>query len=594
MRKPLATRIFALAVLYCAVFCVLVILQFSSKRNFALSAGAMTIRGSYLQTPSQEGILSAEENSPVAEWEEITGGIKLFFGGLEFSMREDRGKGMTLRGSGGLAAVNPAFMFITDNTAHFALPGGTTVAFSSSDSERGTELYIGAEFAEDVSEIAIPVAPHRASVIRDNGHLGILYNGARYFFSSSGHELESGNLILSRENEFVSYRPRGEKRVFDPADYVIAQAQNYESAVDNWRESSYLWWSQNASSIQNENDAAAYMGEALRRGSYSSAAASISRSFLSGPNHGFMSAGFLGGITGVYRGFIQAEREKLNLVTNLTRERSLNVLKEERVLDYLFARGNTALADDIIDLIRSTGADALIHDYCPGLLEVYSDLKIWRPSASSPVEHLTSQILNLVSENLNRDAEKNLVFASGGNPEFSMRLGKALVNWAESERNSEWAAIGRSLVLSALTSSGPGSGKLYSILRPGEYYPKAAWLAENGLWAWTVSPSARASYVNGGDLNVSFTFPTGSSHYIIIRGVRPFIKVQLHDTDWRSDSQFESYDSSGWVYYSQDQALVLKLRHRSSVETVRIIYREPPPAAVESDADADANAAGEN
>jgi hypothetical protein len=47
--------------------------------------------------------------------------------------------------------------------------------------------------------------------------------------------------------------------------------------------------------------------------------------------------------------------------------------------------------------------------------------------------------------------------------------------------------------------------------------------------------------------------------------------------DWRSDSQFEIYDSSGWVYYPQEQVLILKLRHRSTTENVRIIYREAPP-----------------
>jgi len=48
--------------------------------------------------------------------------------------------------------------------------------------------------------------------------------------------------------------------------------------------------------------------------------------------------------------------------------------------------------------------------------------------------------------------------------------------------------------------------------------------------------------------------------------------------DWRSDSQFERYDSSGWVYYSQEQTLVLKMRHRTQVENIRIFYRAETPA----------------
>ena len=79
------------------------------------------------------------------------------------------------------------------------------------------------------------------------------------------------------------------------------------------------------------------------------------------------------------------------------------------------------------------------------------------------------------------------------------------------------------------------------------------------------------------------------THYAIIRGVRPFISIQIHGRDWRSDPQFERYESSGWVYYQQEQVLILKLRHFSATENMRIIYRfaerppPPPPVTAESD-----------
>jgi hypothetical protein len=71
------------------------------------------------------------------------------------------------------------------------------------------------------------------------------------------------------------------------------------------------------------------------------------------------------------------------------------------------------------------------------------------------------------------------------------------------------------------------------------------------------------------------------THHIIIRGIRPFIRLQIHGMDWRTDSQFERYDSSGWVYYPQDQVLILKLRHRELVENIRIIYREEPQPVIQ-------------
>jgi hypothetical protein len=137
--------------------------------------------------------------------------------------------------------------------------------------------------------------------------------------------------------------------------------------------------------------------------------------------------------------------------------------------------------------------------------------------------------------------------------------------------------------LSALFTGGDNSGELYNILASNENAPKAARLTDTH-WVWTVSSSVSGSYING-NLNISVNFPVNQTHYIIIHGVRPFLNVRLHDINFRTDSQFERYDSSGWVYYSQDQVLILKLKHRVTVENISIIYRqEPQPVVVDETA----------
>ena len=209
MRKSLTSRIVGLAVIYCVVFCILIIIQFSNKGNFSITVGAMTIRGRYLEDTSTQ-VISAEQTEEnrnnISETDEnpepnlraITGGIKVVYGGLEFSLKEERGKGLTLVNNENMnTPVNPEFMTVTENTAQFILPGGTAVTFSSIDSARGPELQINAEFADNVSEINIPISPRRSSLVRDSGQLGIMYSGIRYVFSSLGEELETGILSLS-------------------------------------------------------------------------------------------------------------------------------------------------------------------------------------------------------------------------------------------------------------------------------------------------------------------------------------------------------------------------------------------------------------
>jgi len=576
MRKPLATKIIGLAVLYCAVFCVLVILQFSNQGNFSFSAGSMTIRGHFSDEPGEKQESEADSDDATRL---ISGGIKIFYGGLEFALKQERGKGLKLTNSGGtVSAVNPEAMLINNNIARFFLPGGTIITFASFDSVRGPELQISAEFAGDIAEITIPLAPRRSSVIQDSGQLGIMYSGSRYVFSSLGQELENSNLTLSKDNAFISYRSRGRQRAFDPEDYIITQVQNYPNVLKQWQDSNYIQWDQNAGNLQNEDDIIAYLSQTLQRGTYAAAVTKLSSSFLNSPRHTYKSAAFVGNMINSYSTFITAENDRMNNVTRLIRAKSLDILKEEHILDYLFTRSSLTLANEVIDIINNANNSALVSEHCPGLLEVYFDMKRWRPGGSDPIEHLTEQMLVLISENMNRDTENDAVYASSSesnNFEYSLRLGKALFFWADATNNTEWAAIGRSLVISAITSG--NAGRLYNILNPGDYYPRATWLTDAGHWAWTVSPNIRATDAGGGNINLSVAFPTGSSHHIIIRGVRPFLRIQIHGMDWRSDPQFEIYDSSGWIYYPDNQVLVLKLRHRSSIEYVRLIYRETAP-----------------
>jgi len=583
MRKSLASRIIGLTVIYFAAFFFLVILQFSNKGNFSLSVNGMSIKGHFLQ--SQKAALSADENSneeDEAGTRRITGGIKIFFGGLEFNLKEEREKGLTLAGADGIVSVNPEYILIAGNSARFELPGGTVLFFNSIESSRGPELQINVEFAENISEVTIPFTPRKSTLVKDK-ETGVMYNNLLYSFLGQGQELEKGAITLSAERTLISYRSKGEQKVLDPADFIIVQSNNFENALSAWKDSCFAQWSQNAAVMQNEEDIIAFCAEALMRGRYTAAIAAIPGDFSTSARHSYRSAVFTGGMGNAYRTLNASESERMNHVTRLARERSPDILKEEHIIDYLYTRNNLSLANDVINIINDVAPEMLIQDYCPGLFEVYSDMKRWRPEIKNPIERVTEQILHLVLESLNHDTENDLVYASnseGLSMDFSLRLGKAIIDWAQPEQNTEWAAIGRSLILSVITDNS-GGGKFYNVLKPGNYNPREVWLADGGIWAWTVSPAVKASYTSG-NLNVDISFPSGSAHYVIIRGIKPFIKLQMHGQDWRTDNQFERYDSSGWIYYQQEQTLILKIKHRATLESIRVFYRvEAPPVVRE-------------
>jgi hypothetical protein len=249
-----------------------------------------------------------------------------------------------------------------------------------------------------------------------------------------------------------------------------------------------------------------------------------------------------------------------------------------------------------------------------GFLEGNLDWERIRPERDNPYDRFLDQAFYVAGDSLKKDPFTGAVLAFSGNEadtELNLRLGSSLSRLTDETRQ----ALGRSIVLSVLSladdagsaprimvqddsggfSEKPGAGRLssarmYRICRTesgSEYYARAQSLASNetsatGLWAWTAASSVSAVQ-RPGMTDITVSFPAGETHYMMIRGLRPFAVLQLYGIDYPSDPQFERYDSSGWVYSPQEQTLLLKMKHRSSIERIRIIYNavpvsEPPSA----------------
>ena len=87
----------------------------------------------------------------------------------------------------------------------------------------------------------------------------------------------------------------------------------------------------------------------------------------------------------------------------------------------------------------------------------------------------------------------------------------------------------------------------------------------------------------------------GSTHYVILKGIKKFTSIYIYDIAFRTDSRFESYNSSGYIYKPESMTLLLKSRHKEDVEDVRFDYTvkkvEPRPEIIDISPEA---AAAEN
>jgi hypothetical protein len=613
MRKPVFPRALGLLVLYGAVFVVLGMLQFTKQGNFTQRIGAATVSGQY-RSPEEGGAGLNPNEHPV------TGGVSVFFGGLEFRMKTgEGGDGFALiDGKGARYPVVPELMTVLEDTANFLLPGGTELIFATQYADGKPGLRISGSFAGDISGAEIPFQLLRSSRIRESGdgQFAVITGGISYTFGRSAGGESREVLSLKAEGLPVFYGAVPEKKAFTPDDFILPQAftrMAYQDYVTRWLDRNFSLWNRIIAGQNDEDMVIAYGGDAVKRGNYKAAVAAVSPAFLTGSGRTYESSVYLGGMNQALRSLTNGEREKTGRLSRQFDEKSPDFLRENHVFEFLAVRGFVNFIDNGVELIHSMDPANLTPELIPGVFEGCLDLKHYRPHGDNPFDRLIDQSCYIISEGARRfkeirrlDTQESapsagdwvLVFqGAAADMEFNLRLGKALWMWAESSNRGEWAALGRSLVVSVLSLadgtgttpvrlllSGDGritedqgprisSARLYRVLNAGEYYPRAAVIGSgvNGIWAWTAASAVTAAQENN-ILDISVSFPAGETHYMLIRGIRPFTKLQLYNIDYRTDPQFERYDSSGWVYSAQDQVLLLKMKHRNTVEHIQIFY----------------------
>jgi hypothetical protein len=607
MRKSVVPRVLGLVGLYSLIFIGIVTIQFAKKGSFSLQKGNLTVSG-------QRRVLEEGEATPYAGADPVTGEIVATFGGLEFRLA---GGNPASRGArtplyltdeeGNRHAGVCEYLAVEEGGLRFYVAGGVEIFFNVS--EDGMELQISGNFHDErFTGLELPYRPLKSSRVRDTGtgQFVIIAEGRNYQFSRAGVDGRQA-LALQKGGMPVSYGVVGEEREVIPGNYILAEAREadgYRAAVAHWVDRNYALWGRLAASRSDEDLVIAYGGEALSRGAYKSALAAMSRNFLSNSRRSYEFSVFWGNMTLAQRNFVVAEAEQQARLSRGINENFADFLLEYHGFDFLAARGNGSLVERGVSLLREYDPASLTLEQFPGLLEALTDLG--RPELLRAAETLTSQGCALLTRRLQcLPADLVLVVQDGwADTIWNLRLGKALADWGEAAGELEWAAIGRSIVLSilsledgdglvrvgiAIDDQGQGVGGfdggqpisaalLYRLLMLGAYRPRA--LALNppsaGMWAWTASPDISVTQ-EGVVVDMAVTFPAGESHYLLVRGVKPFYRLQFFGMDWRTDPQFERYDSSGWVYYPQDQVLVLKVKHRAAVEHVRLYMGAPPP-----------------
>jgi hypothetical protein len=323
MKRSFLPRFIGFFFLYLGIFVILVMIQFTKQRGFTYKIGTMNVSGYYGD--------EEDENTPPNSGEyPLDGGANVFFGGMEFRLSgNSRGEELVLiRQDGEKEAAVPRYLQISDSAAAFRFAQGPELIFSLPGGGV-PELLIAGVFGEEFSGVELPFRPMGSSRIRDSGSGAFIigFEGLNYSFGSSPPD--SRRRLLISEDATVSYRALPEPKNFVPEELVSPEAgdrQRYLETLSRWRDGIYNQWNGNSENLSDEDQVIAYVGEALRRGVYGSAVASIRPAFRGGNQRTYLSSVYFGRLDMGLRSIAGVEQERYANLSLLIREGSMDFL----------------------------------------------------------------------------------------------------------------------------------------------------------------------------------------------------------------------------------------------------------------------------
>lgn len=602
MRKSLFTRAILITGVYSLVFIILSVVQFIGGDNFNRKIGSLLINGKYA---SSEAVMP--EESVGAETEiMIDDDATVFFGGLEFKLSDDSGFSFIdfdeIR-----RPLVPLSVSIVAESARFKLSDGSVITFYVQNNGGNEVLIISAGFAEDVLSIEMPYSLTRSSSARrsDSAFIAI-YNKQEYAFDRMLYDTERPLILFDNKNPIITYRPVLARGNFNPTKFVVSGTMwksAYDKIVRRWCDVSFNHW-KDMISEGNGDEAliSAFIAESAVRESYNNAVSSISDDFIKkNENRTYLSSTYFGHLEQTAHSIYQKEQEKDSYLTRLISENSMIFFLEYKIFNYLLQRSKTYLFDNAVAFIKTVRPESVTLEMCPGIFEGWMSFNKWHNGKENPFDTLVDKAKFIVSQSLVKDTENFRVFVVKNETAdllFNIRLGMAISESSELSGYGEWAAIGRSLVISALSFSNDEGALpvsvsfdssniftetvpeerldatlIYPYLEISRYYPHdiGADAVMVGTWIRTASPHIETAYKNS-VLELAVDFPLASPHYLLVFGIKPFSRIQMMGMDYRTDNKFETYNSTGWRYMSQEQVLLVKLVHHTETEIIKVFF----------------------
>lgn len=611
--KHVTRRIAALTALYICIIFGIFALQFTGGSSFSVTFGSLRVSGS-------KGTEASVPDLP----------LHIGISGLDLFVDTQNS---LLAYTSDTSALPLKVTGMAVGTSGVTLSFTDRVAVEFAYERRGDRdiVRISSTIPEKYRKIAFPYKVTRSARLdKKDAIVLVSVGGAQYSFSGTTVEPAAANgvrsLAIARTAPVVLYQtwiPVKGLALADFGSIAGSSDADYSREVDAFAAKALSSFKKSVSAGRlSEPLVAAYIAEMGRIGMYRAAVESIPESWRNGPSRSWQTNTFLNNLETTWPGLLTREREDRLMISRKLTEGSASAFEYPSLIPYLVDRGSSLLIKDVARLAETVDPASITARQAAGILEAMTDFSLYVPDQANPLLALADTCERKLKESLVLSGDRLYITDDGKSVDAlsSLRVAAILIAYSgTSPARADWKGAGNLLATTILSladddgaipsllsvSAAEGqTGKTVEVAKDAKsvdpsasyplvvtrntWYPHEQSLAReigSGTWVWTSAESVKVSKESDGGLRITTKFPQGETHYMVLRGIKPFWRIRIYGMDFRTDPRFESYNSSGYRYNEETNTLFLKMRHKAEYEDI-VMYPGKDPNAPASPAPA--------
>ncbi len=600
MHKHRIINFLGLTVLYTAVIIGIFVLQFKTETIISRMIGGMEVSLSSTQDKDGNEVMKNQ--------------YRITYKGLTFVSNENNPVTASVSKENGTdqTLVLSSWEQDENDVLHLIFEDGTKLSFStvkkdSSDKSgsQDSSLYITVDIPENYEVISIPYSisdiysvgkgDECTLILKDEkDNTNFMFAGPQFEYgTSSEKKLASGVMSFSRDSKIASCRSFVPVTKFEfasveglPLTDAASYKQTKSAIKSNVRTLFNAAVAEDSNAKLSEKEIVAYVADMAEASKFNMSLNAVPASFKSGRAKSYLSIPYFADMVSLNESLRSRCDFFAASLKNAVANRDLNLFTLDGIADYLLLEKKTTIAVQAmsIPVLEPTFLQAV------GVLDTYSKIDAVDPSFADYLGPSVAACLDVVSQYMSLENNRIIVGkklgADSGDESQDINLtrvqkiliGQTLINYGDTVGDNAVMATGYMIVnqeADVKNMTLAEIGEIYHpVIKDNRFYPHIQILGYYGtrpVWAWTCAPKIDYKVSEDGITDMSIDFTNTYTHYVVVTGLPTFhMNIEIQQLKFRSDKNFEKWNSSGFVYDEDLNTLYLKSRHKSKVELIRL------------------------